>query len=205
MCDRVASLDARTRVLVLQDPHEPDVVLGTVQILQAALPGCTVAVGRQWSSLADALGEAPGDGRWGVLWRASLPEGVDVDALPGPVAVLDRAGRPRPAGHALAGIVALDGTWSQAKSLWWRNPWLLQLDRVVVTPGEPGIYGKLRREPNRLAVSTLEAVAEALVANGESPEVRASLRRWMRTLVQRARDTDPRKGRAGGPGGADVG
>ena len=31
----------------------------------------------------------------------------------------------------LEGIVLLDGSWGEAKTLWWRNPWLLKLRRVV--------------------------------------------------------------------------
>ena len=32
----------------------------------------------------------------------------------------------------LKGIIVLDGTWSQAKALWWRNPWLLKLRRAIL-------------------------------------------------------------------------
>ena len=192
VCDRVTTLACSTRVVVLQHPQEPDEVLGTAQILAASLPGCTIKVGLSWPNLAAALGEAPAEGHWGVLWTGSLPEGT---VLPAGEAVvrLDRHGEALPRSTRLAGIIALDGTWSQAKTLWWRNPWLLRLDRVILQPVEPGLYGSVRKEPRREAVSTLEAVADTLVANGEDPSVRAELRRWMRTMVQRARDTDPRK------------
>ena len=50
------------------------------------------------------------------------------------------------------------------------------------------IYGKLRPEPKRHYVSTLEAVAEGLDALGEDPSVRTELRKVFRTLVQRIRD-----------------
>lgn len=194
VCDKVRALPCATRVLVLQHPQEPDVVLGTAQLLAASLPGCTVRTGLSWPNLKAAIGqEDEGDvpGRaWAVLWGGSLPEGA---APAGPVSRFDRHGAALPPSHRHAGVIALDGTWSQAKTLWWRNPWLLRLDRIVLAPAEPGIYGKLRKEPNRNAVSTLEAVADALVANGEPTETRDELRRWMRTLVQRARDTDPRK------------
>ena len=56
----------------------------------------------------------------------------------------------------------LDGTWSQAKTLWWRNPWLLKLHRVVLDPPLPARLGELRREPRREALSTIEAAALAL-------------------------------------------
>jgi DTW domain-containing protein YfiP len=88
----------------------------------------------------------------------------------------------------LRGIVVLDGTWSQAKTLWWRNPWLLKCARVSLNGLEPSIYGKLRKQPKRHCLSTLEAVADALVGLGEAPTVRLTLRRIFRTFVQRVRD-----------------
>ena len=61
----------------------------------------------------------------------------------------------------LEGLVLLDGTWSQAKTLWWRNPWLLKLHRLVLNPPAPARLDRLRREPRRDALSTLEAAALA--------------------------------------------
>lgn len=191
LCDRVVALHGTTRVLVLQHPQEPDEVLGTAQILGAALSTVRIRVGLSWPNLGAAWGEAVTPGRWAVLWRGSLPAGAVPPSVP--VVRLDASGQPRPAHHRWDGIVALDGTWSQGKTLWWRNPWLTKLDRIVLQPTEAGIYGRVRREPDRHAVSTLEAVSDAIVANGDDPEVRRQLRGWMRTLVQRARDTDPRR------------
>jgi len=47
----------------------------------------------------------------------------------------------------------------------------------------------LRKEPDKHGLSTLEAVAETLVAFGESPALRDDLRKLMRTFAQRVRDT----------------
>jgi predicted tellurium resistance membrane protein TerC len=71
-----------------------------------------------------------------------------------------------------------------------RNAWLLRLDRVVLCPSAPSIYGRLRREPRKSFVSTLEAAADVLVAAGEPEELRTTLHRAMRTLVQRARASE---------------
>jgi hypothetical protein len=72
--------------------------------------------------------------------------------------------------------------------LWWRNAWLLKLSRLTLAPKEPSIYGKLRLEPRKEFVSTLESVAAALTLCGESPEIEVGLKRTFRTLVQRVRD-----------------
>jgi hypothetical protein len=103
----------------------------------------------------------------------------------------------------LEGIVVLDGTWSKAKTLWWRNPWLTKLNRLTLKPAKPSIYGSLRAEPKREFVSTLESVAAALTLCGESPEIEVGLSRVFRTLVQRVRDAQiiPTSKRRGPPKG----
>lgn len=193
VCDRVTPLASRTRVLVLRHPQEDDVALGTVPILATALPSTTVKVGLSWASLAQALGSDADAHRWAVIYPTKLADDVPAEARTQDVLLLDRKGHLRAEGaRTLEGIVVLDGTWSQAKTLWWRNPWLLKLERVVLHPREPSIYGRTRKEPRREYVSTLEAVADVLVALGEPEETRAQLRRLMRTMVQRARDADAR-------------
>lgn len=198
VCDRVIVHDeVTTRVLVLQHPQEPDVALGTVPLLLASLPSrVLVRIGLSWPSLAAALEEPADAAQWGVLYPMSLKKPLAPLHASRPFLALDRHGDPRaPGAPPLTGLVVLDGTWSQGKTLWWRNSWLLKLARVVLRPAEPGIYGKLRQEPRREHVSTLEAVADALVGNGEPTAVRDDLRRAMRTMVQRARDARRKRAR----------
>jgi DTW domain-containing protein YfiP len=197
VCDRLPKLDTHTRVLVLQHPQEGHEDLGTVPLLERALTQCVVKVGLSWASLSHALGEEVENSRWAVIYPTKVEEGVPEED----VQLLDKKGRARDPSARIDGVVVLDGSWSQAKTLWWRNAWLLKLGRIVVAPREPSIYGKLRKEPRREFVSTLEAVADVLVTLGEPEEVRNQLRRAMRTMVQRARDsgvkapTPPRRGR----------
>ena len=73
------------------------------------------------------------------------------------------------------GVVVLDGTWKEAKTLWWRNPWLLKLRRLVLNPQRQSRYGRIRREPRREALSTLEATALLLSHLDGGPEVAAAL------------------------------
>ncbi len=189
VCDRITPLAIKTRVLVVQHPREQDRDLGTVPLLRRALgKKLDVRVGLSWASFNHCVEDENADpARWAVLYPHSLKKPLTPEQMKQPVVLLDRGGDPL-RGVRLEGIVVLDGTWSQAKALWWRNPWVLKLGRVILHPTEPSIYGKLRREPRREAVSTLESVADVLVANGEPDAVRGELRKAFRTMVQRARD-----------------
>src|SRR4051812_25440896 len=190
VCDRIVSYRTARRVLILQHPQEQDALLGSAQILVASLPKAKLVVGLSWRNLAHALDEEGVDvRRWAVLFP-------DREAPPGKVA--SRTGDNVPP-TSLEGIVVLDGTWSKAKTLWWRNPWLSKLNRMTLRPTKPSIYGSLRAEPKREYVSTLESVAAALTLCGESAEIEVGLARVFRTLVQRVRDANiipaaPRKG-----------
>jgi DTW domain-containing protein YfiP len=174
VCDAIQPTSCDTALLVLQHPQEQDHLLGTVPLLRASLP-VRVAVGLSWPNLGAALGAPARPEAWATVFpRPGAPGRHDA--------------RGEPTARPFEGIVLLDGTWSQAKTLWWRNPWLLRLGRIGLSPSAPSIYGRLRREPSRAHLSTLEAAAEALVANGENPTLATSLRRAMRTLAQRVRD-----------------
>jgi DTW domain-containing protein YfiP len=190
ICDRIEPVETRLRIVILQHPQENDVVLGTARLVTLTLPKAEIRVGLSWASLDHAVGLTDANReRWAVLAGAklgvALPEGADRQ----PVVVIDRKGRVRDLKrHGLDGIIVLDGTWSQAKTLWWRNAWLLKLPRIVLKPREPSMYGRLREEPRRDFVSTLEAIADTLPALGEPEQLRTNLRRVLRTLLQRARD-----------------
>jgi DTW domain-containing protein YfiP len=188
VCDRIVSYPTERRVLILQHPQEQDALLGSAQILTASLPKAKLVVGLSWRNLAAVLDEEGVDARrWAVLFPDNKSADDQVTARRGNLV--------EPA--ALEGIVVLDGTWSKAKTLWWRNPWLTKLNRMTLKPARPSIYGKLRAEPRREFISTLESVAAALTLCGEAPEIEVGLSRVFRTMVQRVRDADivPKGGR----------
>ena len=166
-------------------------MLGTVPLLERMV-SATRRVGLSWPNLAAALGEGLeiADGSsWVVVWPSQLPRELTEEERRAPFARLSRREEAPPIG----GNIVLDGSWSQAKALWWRNPWLLKLDRLVLHPQQPSIYGRMRREPRREWISTLEAAAFALVAAGEPESVQSELQRAMRTMVQRARESEPER------------
>ena len=161
---RVSPIENRVFVLVLQHPRERKEPLATAPVLVAALARARLATGLSWPNLAAALGRRVEPKRWAVLYLGSArPPSGGAEAV---LVALDRRGEPladQRAGLAgIAGIVLLDGSWKEAKSLWWRNPWLLKLRRVVLAPARPARYRRLRREPRPEALSTLEAASLAL-------------------------------------------
>ena len=156
-------IDNRVFVLILQHPHERREALATAPLIAANLRHAKIAVGLSWPGLARLVGEAAEPRRWAVLHLgAARTDAAERREL----ALLDRRGEPVAEPSAilasLKGVVLLDGTWSQAKTLWWRNPWLLKLHRIVLDPPRPARLGRLRREPRREALSTIEAAALVL-------------------------------------------
>jgi DTW domain-containing protein YfiP len=90
--------------------------------------------------------------------------------------------------------VLLDGTWSQAKALWWRNAWMLKCQRVILNPAHPSRYGKLRREPRRDGLSTIEAAAMLIAGLEKRPDIAATLHASFERMLSRYRevqDTQP--------------
>lgn len=87
----------------------------------------------------------------------------------------------------LDGAILLDGSWGEAKSLWWRNPWLLKLRRLVLDPPRPSHYNRVRREPRREALSTIEAAALLLTRVEGRPEIETALREALNRLIAEAR------------------
>ncbi len=188
VCDRIGER-ARTRVAVriLQHPQEQDVELGSARLVEQLLADAQVIVGLSWGSLSHALGKDAKPREWAVVYPSQLPRALTAKELRDPFVLFDRDGKPLPAAK-IKGLLVLDGTWSQAKALWWRNPWLLRVSRIVLHPKEASIYGKLRKEPRAQYVSTLESVADALAGLGEPAATRDTMRKVFRTMVQRAGD-----------------
>ncbi|HEY4470068.1 MAG TPA: DTW domain-containing protein, partial [Stellaceae bacterium] len=127
--DGIGPIDNRNFVLILQHPHEKREPLATAPALVSTLRNTKLVTGLSWPNLARPLGHDADPRHWAVLYLGSVKPaalGQGRELL-----LLGREGQPvadpAPVFRQLDGIVLLDGTWSQAKTLWWRNPWLLKL------------------------------------------------------------------------------
>ncbi|TAL01427.1 MAG: DTW domain-containing protein [Rhodospirillaceae bacterium] len=192
VCTGIVPLDNRIGVLIIQHPQEQDVDLGTAHLTALHFRNAAVRVGLSWPSLAKALGRPADPKHWGTLYLGSVKP---ASLLPGQdVIALTRKGAAHPDQRGqlagLEGVILLDGTWSQAKALWWRNPWLIKTTRIVLGPHRPSRYGKLRREARREAISTLEATALLLSKLENRPEIADALHAGFDKLLDRYRERE---------------
>lgn len=196
VCDGIVPIANRVSLLILQHPQEQDKSLGTARLTALHFKDATFRIGLSWPSLAKILGRPADPQRWAILYLGSVKA---AEVAPGrDIVVVDRKGAALPNQAAalrdIDGIVLLDGTWSQAKALWWRNGWMLKCRRVVLGPKQPSRYGKLRREPRRDGLSTIEAAGLLLGRLEGRPEIEAALHASFERLLARYRKTQPAAG-----------
>ncbi|CAM3714165.1 DTW domain-containing protein [Pseudomonas wadenswilerensis] len=145
LCPLIPSLDSRTRVLLLQHPSEVRHALNTAKLAALGLRNAQLQVGEVFEDLAELL-EAPG-------YRSVLLFPGD-EAQPLVAYGDDQDDRPWQ-------LVVPDGTWRKASKLLHLNPLLGALPRVTLAQVQPSRY-RLRKAPQPGALSTLEAVVQAL-------------------------------------------
>ncbi|MHC8315568.1 tRNA-uridine aminocarboxypropyltransferase [Pseudomonas sp. LB3P31] len=143
LCPLIPSLDSRTRVLVLQHPSEVNHALNTARLAALGLSNAELIVGEVFEDLPALLNQ-PG-------YRARLLyPGEDAQTLQGYV-VDDRP----------LLLVVPDGTWRKARKMLHLNPLLAALPRVTLAEGGVSRY-RLRKAPGSGALSTVEAIVQAL-------------------------------------------
>jgi DTW domain-containing protein YfiP len=190
VCDGIKPIESRIELLILQHPQEQDRALGTARLAAMHFEGAVVKIGLSWPSLSKALGRTVADpSRWAVLYLGSA-KASDLDTKEEVVAI-DRKGlieeNQRAIFRGIEGVVLLDGSWSQAKALWWRNPWMLKCQRVILGPSHPSRYGKLRREPRRDGLSTIEAAGLILSYLERRPDIAETLNLSFEQMLKRYR------------------
>jgi len=143
LCALIPSLNSRTRVLILQHPSEVKHALNTARLAALGLSNAELCVGERFDELATLL-NPPG-------YRSVLlfpGEGATVLQTQGGVELPVQ-------------LVVPDGTWRKASKLLHVNPELAALPRVCLPAGGESRY-RLRKAPKEGALSTIEAIAQAL-------------------------------------------
>lgn len=143
LCPLIPSLDSRTRVLVLQHPSEVNHALNTARLAALGLTNAELIVGEVFADLPALLNQP------GYQARLLFP-GEDAQTLQG-----------YGADDQPLLLVVPDGTWRKARKLLHLNPLLATLPRVTLAQGGVSRY-RLRKAPGPGALSTVEAIAQAL-------------------------------------------
>lgn len=190
VCEGIVPIDNKIELLILQHPQEQDRALGTARLTAMHFKNATLKIGLSWPSLSKILGRTVDPARWAILYLGSSKVAeLETDR---DIAVIDRKGQLEDSQTAilksLEGIILLDGTWSQAKALWWRNAWMLKCRRVILGPSRPSRYGKLRKEPRRDGLSTLEAAAMLLGRLERRDEIEAALHASFERMLGKYRE-----------------
>ena len=166
LCALIPQLDSRTRVLLLQHPSEVSHALNTARLAALGLTNAQLRVGEVFDDL-DELINVPG-------YQARL-------LFPGDDAQVLLAHESAEASLPLL-LVVPDGTWRKVRKLLHLNPLLAQLPRVTLPQGAVSRY-RLRKAPGPGALSTLEAIVQALEIL-EAPTSFAPLLRPFEALIE---------------------
>ncbi len=146
VCADTPRLANRTEIVVLQHARERFHPIGTARFAALGLARARV-------ELDDQLDPEGTRARLALGPRAGL-------LFPGPRAIPLEFLAP---GERPDQLVLLDGTWPQARGLYRRHRWLAELPHYALRPAAPSVY-RIRAEPFREAVSTIEAIVLALSA-----------------------------------------
>ena len=169
LCALIPQLDSRTRVLVIQHPSEVGHALNTARLAVLGLTNAELLVGEVFDELPRLLN------RPGYRARLLFP-GEDAQAVVGyQNVVTGEADQPLL-------LVVPDGTWRKARKLLHLNPALAALPRVTLGQTTTLRY-RLRKAPGPDALSTIEAIAQALEML-EAPMTFESLLRPFDALIE---------------------
>lgn len=144
LCPLIPSLDSRTRVVLLQHPSESAHALNTARLAALGLVNAELRIGEVFEDLVELL-QTPGY-RPVLLFPGDHAQVLTVYG--------EEDDRPLL-------LIVPDGTWRKARKLLYLNPLLETLPRVTLAAVAPSRY-RLRKAPEPGALSTIEAVVEAL-------------------------------------------
>lgn len=157
VCELLVGCETETEIHILQHRRERQHAFGTVRLLKVGLRNLKLY----------GLGTDTGK-------SFPMPSGFPLDAAvlwPGEGArdLSELAPEERP-----KKLVVIDGTWDQAYRMFRDNAWLHGLTRYTLNPAEPSRY-RIRKEPRRECLSTLESTVMALQILEPDRECVASL------------------------------
>ncbi len=158
-CPDIQAHKSAVEIVILQHPSEARNPESTARLASLAWKDSLHVVGLSWPSLSKLLEREVNPSEWAVLYLGTKKD-TEKLKVEGSVLV-SRGGDPKDIGR-LKGLIFIDGNWRQSKTLWWRNPWLNRMNRLILQPKVASAYSEARRQPRKECLSTIEAVGNAL-------------------------------------------
>uniref|UniRef100_A0A8D2CWW7 tRNA-uridine aminocarboxypropyltransferase n=1 Tax=Sciurus vulgaris TaxID=55149 RepID=A0A8D2CWW7_SCIVU len=166
----VHPLHISTHLYIIQHPAEENKVLRTVPLLAACLPQdkCKVKIGRRFSEERDVeLSTVCRKSSTLILYPGA--EATDLEEF-----ILDSPVYP-------STIIIIDGTWSQAKDIFYKNS-LFRLPKQVQLKTSVSSQYVIRMQPTNTCLSTLECAAVALSILEKNSHIQETLLRPLQAL-----------------------
>jgi len=171
-------MPAKTKILVLSHPNEKNRKNSSLEAIGTIFENIVIKTGHRfrWANIKKLFSPEIDPSRWAVLYlgtktESPLPKKSETDKIfsvlkKGIVEELDIEI------NSYDGIIALDGNWSESKTIWWANPWLMKFDRIALAPKERSLYKNVRKEPRSECLSTLEAIVVTASILEKNPQIR---------------------------------
>jgi DTW domain-containing protein YfiP len=146
VCQWIPELFTPLKIIVLQDSKEAKHAKNTVSLLCLGLPSVQCISIQDQNAVSDVLSQL--DVRH---WRLVFPcdDAIAIESISDSI-------KPH-----IEGIILLDATWRKAKKIYFTEPRLQIFDTVCFSAPPVGQY-TIRKSPNDVALSTLEACAYAV-------------------------------------------
>ncbi|KAI1296755.1 tRNA-uridine aminocarboxypropyltransferase 2 [Halotydeus destructor] len=161
------NLKMKCKLFILQHPMEEKRCLRTARILELGCPPghCDVIKGKRFSaSRFPVLKDLLADKKTLLLFPST--NAVQLDDVPP---------------NEEYNVLLLDGTWSQARSMYFNSPELHDVQKVELNVGRPSCY-VIRTQPNDNCLSTVETAALALAHLENQPSLYQELTKPLNTL-----------------------
>ncbi|XP_011356569.1 DTW domain-containing protein 2 isoform X1 [Pteropus vampyrus] len=166
----VYPLHVSTHLYIIQHPAEENKVLRTVPLLTACLPQdkCKVKIGRRFSEERDPeLSTVCRKSGTLILYPGDEAANLEEFILDSPIYP--------------STIIIIDGTWSQAKDIFYKNS-LFRLPKQVQLKTSISSQYVIRTQPTNRCLSTLECAAVALSILEKNSDIQETLLRPLQAL-----------------------
>ena len=189
VCDLVTPFDNRVALLILQHPQEQDRLLGSARLAARHFKNAMFKIGLSWPSLSKIVGREADPKRWAILYLGSLKAdalepGRDIVVVTGKGAPLPDQGARCAASRASSCSTA---PGARPRRCGGATPGCSNAAACCSARARPSRYGKLRREPRRDGLSTIEAAAMLMARLEGDPKIEAALNTSFAKMLERYR------------------